>query len=318
MLMSQLEKIIKEYLMNKKLKSLVIPFIFFVIAIASLIYLEVNIEITTTVILISLVTFILEYSTGSLFSKVLSIFEGNNWKTSQRKLVKENKLQPDTKIRISFAYLFRIKIDNHYFLIQNNRTKKYQPVGGAYKFSEKEKYYLSNTFSLEDDDRIPVGELTKLDYRLFVKNKDLRNFFKRFNKTTQRENIENLSREFIEEIFNSGILNLNDFGTLTYKYCGRHITQIEDTVFWPFEILLADIIEVRLTAEQENLFKGLMEKKSEKYIFATSKDIKHLGVKIGTHELGDSIANHTHKILTEKSDDLVYRNKYKNTISIIL
>ena len=304
--------------MNKKLKTLVIPFIFVVIAIVILIYLEVNSEITMTVILISLVTFILEYSTGSLFSKILSLFEGNNWKTSQRKLVKEGKLQPDTKVRISFAYLFRIKIDNYYFLIQNNRSKKYQPVGGAYKFSEKERDYLSDTFSLEDDDRIPVDEITKLDYRLFVKNKDLRNFFKRFNKTTQRENIEDLSREFIEEIFNSSVLNQSDFGTLTYKYCGRHITQIEDTVFWPFEILLADIIEIRLTAKQETLFRDLMKKECEKYIFATSKDIKHLGVKIGTHQLRDSIANHTHKILTEKSDVLVDKNKYKKTISIHL
>ena len=304
--------------MKKKLKPLISPFMWVVIAIAVLIYFEVNSKITIPIILISIATFILEYSTGSLFSKILSLFEGNNWKTSQRKLVKDGKLQPDTKIRISFAYLFRIRIDNYYFLIQNNRSKKYQPVGGAYKFSEKERDYLSDNYSLEDDDRIPVDEITKLDYRLFVKNKDLKNFFKRFNKTPHRENIENLSREFIEEIFNSGILNQDDFGTLTYKYCGRHITQIEDTVFWPFEILLADIIEVRLTDEQENLLRGLMKKECKKYIFATSKDIKHLGVKIGTHELGDNIANHTHKILTENSDTLIYKNKYKNTISIPL
>ena len=304
--------------MNKKLKALIVPSIFFIVAFVILIYLEVNSEITMTVILIYLATLILEYSTGSLFSNILSLFEGNNWKTSQRKLVKEGKLQPDTKVRISFAYLFRIKIDNYYFLIQNNRSKKYQPVGGAYKFSEKERDYLSDTFSLEDDDRIPVDEITKVDYRLFVKNKDLRNFFKRFNKTTQRENIEDRSREFIEEIFNSSVLNQSDFGTLTYKYCGRHITQIEDTVFWPFEILLADIIEIRLTAKQETLFRDLMKKECEKYIFATSKDIKHLGVKIGTHQLRDSIANHTHKILTEKSDVLVDKNKYKKTISIHL
>ena len=304
--------------MNKKLKALIVPSIFFIVAFVILIYLEVNSEITMTVILIYLATLILEYSTGSLFSNILSLFEGNNWKTSQRKLVKEGKLQPDTKVRISFAYLFRIKIDNYYFLIQNNRSKKYQPVGGAYKFSEKERDYLSDTFSLEDDDRIPVDEITKVDYRLFVKNKDLRNFFKRFNKTTQRENIEDRSREFIEEIFNSSVLNQSDFGTLTYKYCGRHITQIEDTVFWPFEILLADIIEIRLTAKQETLFRDLMKKECEKYIFATSKDIKHLGVKIGTHQLRDSIANHTKKILNEKSDVLVDKNKYKKTISIHL
>ena len=303
--------------MNKKLKTLVIPFIFVVIAIVILIYLEVNSEITIPIILISIATFILEYSTGSLFSKILSLFEGNNWKTSQRKLVKDGKLQPDTKIRISFAYLFRIRIDNYYFLIQNNRSKKYQPVGGAYKFSEKERDYLSDNYSLEDDDRIPVDEITKLDYRLFVKNKDLKNFFKRFNKTLHRENIENLSREFIEEIFNSGILNQDDFGTLTYKYCGRHITDVEYGDFFEcYELLLADIIEVRLTDKQEELFRKLMEKTDNQYIFATFNEIKTGGVKHGTSDLKDNIANHAPKILSENSDILINKSKYKNDIMI--
>ena len=251
-------------------------------------------------------------------SSMIDLSDNKSWKNSQRKLKRAGLIHNDTKIRISFAYLFRIKVDGKYFLVQNVRTKKYQPVGGAYKLEPKEAQYLSEKIPVEDDDRIPIDTTTRGDYRLYVKNKDLRRFIKRFDETPYRENINNLSREFIEELFTTNILDKDTFGDLTYKYCGRHITQIEDTVFWPFEILLADIIEVRLTDEQENLLRGLMKKECKKYIFATSKDIRHLGVKIGTHELGDNIANHTHKILTENSDTLIYKNKYKNTISIPL
>ena len=48
--------------MKKKLKPLISPFMWVVIAIAVLIYFEVNSKITIPIILISIATFILEYS----------------------------------------------------------------------------------------------------------------------------------------------------------------------------------------------------------------------------------------------------------------
>ena len=250
-------------------------------------------------------------------SSMIDLSDNKSWKNSQRKLKRAGLIHKDTKIRISFAYLFRIKVDGKYFLVQNVRTKKYQPVGGAYKLEPKEAQYLSEKIPVEDDDRIPIDTTTRGDYRLYVKNKDLRRFIKRFDKTPYRENINNLSREFIEELFTTNILDKDTFGDLTYKYCGRHITDVEYGDFFEcYELLLADIIEVRLTNKQEELFRELMKKTDDQYIFATFNEIKTGGVKHGTSDLKDNIANHAPKILSENSDILINKSKYKNDIMI--
>ncbi len=77
-----------------------------------------------------------------LIPGIIDLTDNENWKSSQRKLQRAGILQKDTMIRISFAYLFRIKVDGKYFLVQNTRTKKYQPAGGAYKFTKEEAEYL--------------------------------------------------------------------------------------------------------------------------------------------------------------------------------
>ena len=254
-----------------------------------------------------------------LLQSIVDLTDNTNWKISHRKLKRAGILQEDTIIRISFAYLFRIKVDGKYFLVQSPRTKKYQPVGGAYKFDKEEADYLRDNIPVENDDRIPVDEITKRDYRLLVKSKDLRKFIRRFDKTPYRENISDLSREYIEEIFNTGILDKETYGALTYKYCGRHMTDVEyGSVFGHYELLFADIIEVQLSDTQEQLFKALMRVESEKYHFATANEIKTLGVKYNTNDMADNIGNHTYKILCENGDKLVMRNKYKIPISIEL
>ena len=252
-----------------------------------------------------------------LIQSIVDLTDNTNWKSSQRKLKRAGILQKDTMIRISFAYLFRIKVDGKYFLVQSTRTKKYQPVGGAYKFYEEEADYLRDNIPVENDDRIPVDEITKRDYRLLVKNKDLRKFVKRFDKTHYRENISDLSREFVEEIFNAGILDKNTFGTLTYKYCGRHMTDVMyGNVFKHYELLLADIIEVQLSNVQEQLFRNLMKSKSDKYYFASANEIKALGVKYNSNNMADTIGHHTSKILSDNADELIMKNKYKEIITI--
>lgn len=248
---------------------------------------------------------------------IVDLTDNENWKSSQRKLKRAGLLQDDTIIRISFAYLFRIKVDGKYFLVPNKRTKKFQPVGGAYKFTKKEADYLSKNIPVEDDDRIPVDQTTKRDYRLLVKNKDLRKFIKRFDKTEDRENIADLSREFSEEIFSSGIIDKISFGTLKYQYCGRHMTKVEyGRIFYHYELLLADIVEVKLSDEQEQLFRNLMQTKSDKYHFAKASEIETLGANLGTNELADIIANHTPKILSEHGDALTQRKKYPNVFVV--
>ncbi|MDE8041109.1 hypothetical protein PT177_08640 [Erysipelothrix rhusiopathiae] len=252
-----------------------------------------------------------------LIPSIIDLTDNSNWKTTQRKLKRVGLLQKDTIVRISFAYLFRIKIDGRYFLVLNSRTKKYQPVGGAYKFELEEANYLAENIPVENDDRIPVDKITERDYRLLVKNEYLRKFVKRFDKTSYRECIDDLSREFVEEIFSTNIFDKNKFGDLSYKYCGRHMTNVEyGNVFNHYELLLADIIEVRLSHNQENLFRDLMKKQSPKYYFASADEIKSHGVRYNKNNYIDKIANHTPKVICENADQLVMKKKNSNIITI--
>lgn len=252
-----------------------------------------------------------------LFLSIVDLSDNKSWKSSQRKLKRAGILQKDTIIRTSFAYLFRIEVDGKYFLVQNNRTKKYQPVGGAYKFFKEEANYLRDNIPVENDNRIPVNEITERDYRLLVKNKYLRKFVKRFNNTGYRESSSNFSREFIEELFSTGILDKNSFGDLSYKYIGRHMTNVEySSVFSHYELLLADIIELELSNEQEELFRNLMKKDCTKYYFASSDEIKSLGVMHRADIFVDDIATHTPKILRGNTDGLTMRNKHKEVITV--
>ena len=261
---------------------------------------------------------------GAWFPKLIrysvDLVDNDNWKASQRKLERAGILKKNTIIRISFAYLFRIKVDGKYFLVPNTRSHKYQPVGGAYKFCNEEAQYLSNSMSVENDDRVPVNKTTQNDYRLLVKNKHLRDFVKRFDITEHRENGSNLSREFEEEIFSTGILTKKSFGSnLSYRYCGRHMTDIQyGSIFKHFELLLADIFEVQLSEKQEELFRTLMEEKSDKYYFATSDEIKSFGVSTVTNKFTDTIATHTPKIITENTEKLGKREKSSPQIEVSL
>jgi hypothetical protein len=304
---------LREYSYSTKILKMLSLLILCIIGILCIIYFEIN-EYSIGSTLGGLVAgFLLPY----LFPSIVDLTDNKNWKSTQRKLLRAGLIQKDTHIRISFAYLYRIKIDGRYFLVQNTRTKKYQPVGGAYKFKIEEANYLAEHIPVENDNRIPVDKITKRDYRLLVKSKYLRKFVKRFDKTPYRENINDLSREFFEEVFSTSILDKNEFGDLSYKYCGRHMTNVEyGNVFNHYELFLADVVEVRLTDNQEELFRNLIDKDSIKYQFATSDEIKSYGVGYGTDKLTDNIANHTPKILSENTDKLILRNRHEKVIKI--
>ena len=245
---------------------------------------------------------------GNLLPNVLKVIEDlsdtTTWEISQRKLERGGFIKNDTLIRISFSYLYRIKVDNKYLLVKNERgTGKYQPVGGVYKLAGTEKIELKNLYQVKDDNKISIDESSKDDYRLRIANKYLRKFINRFDNGANREHIENLGREFKEELVDKGIVNWKH---ISYRYCGRHITELHwGKHFQCYELLLADIIELLPTPEQENDLKKLMRQNYENYSFASAEEIDSLGIDTNSGDLRETIADHATKILEENEEKLI-------------
>ena len=98
---------------------------------------------------------VLGFSLPSLWKSIQDLTDTTEWKTSQRKLKRGDFIKDDTIIRISFAYLYRIKIGDKYLLVKNERgTGKDQPVGGVYKLFGNEKIELKNRYKVKDDNKI--------------------------------------------------------------------------------------------------------------------------------------------------------------------
>lgn len=241
-----------------------------------------------------------------------------NWKTSQRRLKRGGFIDDDSLIRISFAYLYRIKVGNKYLLVQNLRnTGKYQPVGGVYKFRPSEKTELKNRFHVMDDNKIPIDESSRNDYRLRMENRYLRKFMRRFDsRKAQREGIEDLGREFKEELINAEIVHWTQ---IQYRYCGRHVSELKfGDHFQIYELLMADVVELIPTAEQEADLKKLLDSPSNQYRFATAQQIKCLGMDTEAGELYEWIGDHTRKILQENEGKLIKANGIGKTYTISL
>ena len=242
-------------------------------------------------------------SLSCLYKLYQDMFDVLDWQKSHRMLIRGKFITNNTVVRISFSYLYRIKVGDKYLLIKNDRgTDKYQPIGGVYKFEEGEKLILKNKFQIIDDSKIPIDESSYNDYRLRLKNKYLRKFIQHFDVDAKREKINNLSREFREEVIESSALDWNE---ISYRFCGRHMTKLNySDHFQIYELLLADIVEVLLNKDQEKELNELVNSLPDKYRLATEEEILSLGVNTNFMQLRENISNHSTKILQIKEDEL--------------
>lgn len=263
----------------------------------------------------SIAGLLLGLSLPAFCNSVQDIFDTTNWKMSQRKLKRGGFITDNTIVRVSFAYLYRIKVGDKYLLVKNERgTGKYQPVGGVYKFDENEKLELKNRFQVKDDDKISIDESSRNDYRLRMENKYLRKFIAHFDRKAKREKIDDLSREFKEELIEKGIV---DWSQIKYRFCGRHMTSLQfGEHFQIYEILLADVVELLPTLEQENDLKLLVRQESDKYRWVTAEEIISLGVNTATGQLREDIADHTKKILQENEGELMKISDVGKTFTV--
>lgn len=188
--------------------------------------------------------------------------------------------------RISYAYLFRIKVDNEYLLIKGNRIDQYQPVGGVYKYYDSfkdklEKWEIKNEKNRDFYD--------SNDLRIFIKGKYIISFFKWIESSFNRE--IDCKREFIEELIEPGYLNIEELKTIQFEYLKRINSGIHYSPHFKCnEILIFDIYDVL------NLSSDAIEKlkkiNNNKLLFVTADEIEKqcvqldgISKKIGAHSI---------------------------------
>ncbi|TDL88736.1 hypothetical protein E2R55_16340 [Vibrio vulnificus] len=205
------------------------------------------------------------------------IFDGTRTISDLKLAFKSKILHYNRDIRVSISYLFRIKIDDKYFLVYGNRIDQYQPVGGVYKYYEEAKSNFSK-LNIKDDDCIEIDQSSKNDLRIRVPGKNLMKFIKWFRSMECREVSHH--REFLEELIEPGVLSSNNFLYLDYSYINSIIDGIKyDDHFKCYQLLIADIYELKLSKKQIEEFKKLIDKESNGYIWVDEDLINSLGVR---------------------------------------
>lgn len=139
-------------------------------------------------------------------------------------LIQTRVLLRNTEVRLSIAYLYRIKVGDQYLLVKNRSRNYFQPVGGVFKTlpgSEK----IFEELGVRPDRLIQTEQgIAKNDLRLHVLGKNVIDFFSWFDSKQDRETSP--WREFCEELLTTQILPQREFRYIDYRYKGTVRTPI--------------------------------------------------------------------------------------------
>ena len=161
-------------------------------------------------------------------------------KISYQSLIRWNK-----NVRLSCAYLFRIRYNNKYLLIRGNRIDQYQPIGGVYKYYDSFNG-LKENLELKDESESHFYE--NGDLRLVTTGKHLVKFLDWFDTKKNRE--ITVIRELIEELEPSGISIENLIKQSQVEYLKTVKEPITfSTHFQMDELKIFEIFEVKIPKE---------------------------------------------------------------------
>lgn len=189
---------------------------------------------------------------ASLVATLIATLCSKLWRNrKQLKLYGLTKVKPDEDIRMSAAYLFRIKVHGKYLLIKGGRIKsQYQPVGGVYKtFPGADS--LLNDLGACPDDSMNSTFTDADDLRIQLPRRNAIRFLEWFDTRKNRE-ISTL-REFREELVVPGYLPdrvMETFNPEFIRQCERQLTRSKHLDI--NEILVHDVYEIRLCEEDQN------------------------------------------------------------------
>jgi len=176
-------------------------------------------------------------------------------------------LRRNKKIRVSCAYLFQIKQDGKYLLIQGDRIDQYQPVGGVYKYYNSFKEVKSK-LELKDESESRFYE--NGDLRLITKGKYLVKFIDWFETRKNRE--ITVIRELFEELQHSEILIEEFIQNIEIEYLktikeeirfSQHFQMDEQKIF--------NIYEARIPSYMLNIILS-----SDRYCLVEAEEIETL------------------------------------------
>ncbi len=179
-------------------------------------------------------------------------------------------------VRISAAYLFKIKIDGKYLLVQGRRFPQLQPVGGVYKTSPSGGSFLAS-IGARDDSLIPLDDRSINDLRIRIKGSQIPKFYTWFDSRAGRE--DSPWREFHEELISTGILSADKFPFTFQDYVRREVDPIRYSEHAEsLEILIADIYELLPTPAQEEALRQLASTNISAVSWVTEETIRRRGV----------------------------------------
>ena len=226
---------------------------------------------------------------ASIIDFVVFIYENKK----RLKLLVTKIWKPNTPVRVTVAYLFRIEDNGKYMLIKRHKKDftGFQPVGGAYKYFKEENRENFDKLGIIPCNQVPRDNATENDLRIEInKRKNLIDFFKWFNSRKNRE--IDPWREFFEELIEPGLLPAEHFRHIKYTYIGEHQEGIIRNADYPIDQFRhADIFELRIeTDAQRQAIKALNT--NDDIAFVTAEEIRK-----GATTSGIRILPHTFKIL---------------------
>lgn len=206
------------------------------------------------------------------------------------------------EVRISIAYLFKIKIDNKYLLVKSRRRNYYQPVGGAFKTlpgSEK----IFEKLNIKPDRLVETEHgIAKNDLRVYMKGVNIIEFLEWFNSKQDRE----LSpwREFCEELISTEILPWKPFRYIDYKFRGVVKSPIINMDSGGKGMFLFEVYDLVINDEQKLVLETLLRNgNKEEYVWVDDYLIQRLGHDDRTKEQLFEISPHTKYVQNLKWKD---------------
>jgi hypothetical protein len=207
-------------------------------------------------------------------------------------------LKPNSEIRMSVAYLYKIECKGKYLLVKNSRFDKvtYQPVGGVYKYFHPEAAKKLSCMSIITDNAIDNDSKSEHDLRLKMsKRKYLRQFIKWFFSSEDRET--DPWREFYEELIRTKILSSVHFKYIYFHLVGQHFEPIHNDSYYKVDTFkYVDVFTPRfINQKQIDEIEKLQSVKSDDFIWATEEEIKKK-----VNKDGKRISDHAYKMFFTK------------------